>query len=329
MLTANETKLSFRAIECFIAIVEEASVTDAAKRLGASRSAVSLQLTNLEKALGAKLIERSSQRFALTPAGETFHPRALRILDEVSAAAASLSGSTVSPRMRLKLSLIDEFDRHVLPDWLGDMRQRYPNMRFNIHSGASHENHSALGNRSADLIVAVDAMETADWVEEHPLLKDPYILVASSMLGPDPDLAALAKRPFVRYSRDLYIGRQIEAQLRRSKAVPQREHELSSNLSVFSMVARSGGWCISTASAFSGTFSQDGKSWADLGIAACPLPFPNFSRQISLYARRDSLDDIPLQFAETLRTVIDRALVRPALQQIPFLQNDDSFRTLT
>ncbi|MBO6759082.1 MAG: LysR family transcriptional regulator [Roseibium sp.] len=91
MARAGGSKFSFRAVEVFVALVEEGAVTSAARRLGASPSAVSLQLSNLERAVGAKLINRSAQLFALTPAGESFFPRALRILDEVASATASLS----------------------------------------------------------------------------------------------------------------------------------------------------------------------------------------------------------------------------------------------
>jgi len=122
-VTKNSTsKLSFRAVEVFVSVVEEQGVTPAAKRLGASPSAVSLQLSNLEAVLGAKLIERSSQRFALTPAGELFHPRALRILDEISSASAVLSKSNVSPRMVLKISVIEDFDSMVVSPWLTAIR---------------------------------------------------------------------------------------------------------------------------------------------------------------------------------------------------------------
>ena len=64
MIGDPEGKLTFRAIEVFAAVVEQGGIVAAARQLAASASTVSHQLSNLENALGTKLVERSAQRFA-------------------------------------------------------------------------------------------------------------------------------------------------------------------------------------------------------------------------------------------------------------------------
>jgi len=319
---SSEAKLSFRAIEVFICVVEEQGVTPAAKRMGASPSAVSLQLSNLERVLGARLIERSSQRFSLTPAGELFHPRAMRILDEVSAASAVLSKSNVSPRMVLKIAVIEDFDALVVAPWLISIRELYPNIRFNMRSGPSHESHEALGNRSADMIVAVEAMESADWVEEHSILNDPYILVQSEQASRARSLDDLMKFPFIRYSREQLMGRQVEAHLRRNKCVPPREHEFSSNQMVFAMVDAQGGWTITSMAAFASAYASGGK------LKVAELPFPAFSRRIALYARKDALGDLPAEFADLLRTSLRSEFLEPVRRPLSYISQASSFQTI-
>ena len=61
--------LSLRGVEIFVAVVEERSITGAARRLGASLSSVSQQLSNLEEYLDARLIERSTRNFILNVSG--------------------------------------------------------------------------------------------------------------------------------------------------------------------------------------------------------------------------------------------------------------------
>lgn len=319
MKSDTGSKLSFRAIEVFVSVVEEAGVTPAAKRLGASPSAVSLQLSNLEAVLGAKLIERSSQRFSLTPAGELFHPRALRILDEISSASAVLSQSNASPRMTLKLAMIEDFDSQVVAPWLNAVRDAYPNMRFQVKSGPSHESHSALGNRTADIIVAVEAAETADWVEEHTILNDPYILVRSRDAKPITTSDDLMRAPFIRYSREQLMGRQVEAHLRRNKAIPPRENEFSSNQMVFAMVDAQKGWTITSVSAFASVPGVETK------LISQPLPIPAFSRRIALYARKDALGDIPATLATLLRTSMDEAFVVPTRERLHAIEAVSTF----
>jgi len=322
------TKFSFRAIEVFIAVVEEGAVTGAAKRLGASPSAISLQLSNLEFALGTKLIERSSKHFALTTAGELFHPRALRIMDEVTAASAVLSKSSMSPRMLLKLATIEDFDTIVIPAWLISVRDRFPNIRFHIKSGPSHESHAALSNRAADMIVAVDATEATDWVEDHPILNDPYILVKSTKIARANTKEELLKHPFVRYSREQLMGRQIEAHLRRNKFVPAKEHEFSSNQALFAMVEALEGWAIAPVSAFSCISITSRITSKPPALMAMQLPIPSFSRCISLYARKDALGDLPAIFAGILRESLNESFVEPLKEEFLFIAEMDGFQTI-
>lgn len=303
-------KLSFRAVEVFCAVVEQGGVIAAARQLGASPSAVSLQLSNLENALDAKLLERSAQRFALTEAGELFHPRAMRILDEVSAARAALSTSKVSPRMVLKLAIVEDFDAQVVSPWIGAIREVYPNIRFHVKSGPSHESHEALGNRSADIIVAVEAIDSVDWIEEHPVLNDPYILVCSKAAAKARTLEALMEFPFIRYSREQLMGRQVEAHLRRNKCVPPREHEFSSNQMVFSMVEAQAGWTLASMAAFA---SVPG---IETVLEAAPLPVPAFDRRIALYARKHALGDLPSRLAMMLRIVLETSTVVPIRERL-------------
>lgn len=302
MALYNHSSLSLRSIEAFVAIAEEQSVSKAAKRLGASVSSVSMQLSNLEKVLDARLVERSAQRFALTEAGLAFRQRALRILDELDGARGDFTNRKGSPHFILRMAVVEDFDTHILPQWLEALSGAFPNARFAVKSGPSHENFSILGSRATDLIVAVDAMDPVDWIEEHPLMRDPYLLVMSKRLSGKPDERLLSRHPFIRYAREQHMGRQIEAQLRRIKFVPPHLHEFSSNQALFSMVAQTGGWCISTAAAIHGTLSQENGLLHKLRFHK--LPFPAFSRNVSLYARKDILSEMPETAAQNLRTVL-------------------------
>ena len=302
-------KLSFRSIEVFIAVVEEQSISRGAQRLGASISAVSLQLSNLEKALNTRLVERNAQRFALTEAGHLFRQRALRIMDEIDGAVTELTSRLESPHFTLRMAVVEDFDNHIMPRWLTDLSEVFPNSRFVVKSGPSHENFSILSSRATDLIVAVDAMDPVDWIEEHPLISDPYMLIAHPSLPASPDLESLAQYPFVRYAREQHMGRQIEAQLRRIKFAPQRAHEFSSNQTLFSMVSATGGWAISTASAIHGTLSH--RADTSDKFRFYKLPMPAFSRTVSLYARKDILSDVPEKAAQILRHSLKSVLQNP------------------
>src|SRR5215217_7944150 len=62
--------MDLRQLEYFVAVAEEASFTRAAERVHISQSGVSAQVKQLERELGAELIDRTSRAATLTPAGK-------------------------------------------------------------------------------------------------------------------------------------------------------------------------------------------------------------------------------------------------------------------
>ena len=96
-------KITLWGIEVFLATAEELSISAAARRLGASPSAVSQQLTNLEAALGASLLNRKERPMSLTPSGALFQRRAQSIVNEAARARAELALQDPSVLTKLRL----------------------------------------------------------------------------------------------------------------------------------------------------------------------------------------------------------------------------------
>ena len=72
--------MELRHLEHFVAIAQEGSFTQAARRLHLSQSALSISIRALERDLGARLFERTSHDVALSDAGQALLPEARRIL---------------------------------------------------------------------------------------------------------------------------------------------------------------------------------------------------------------------------------------------------------
>tara|TARA_R110002126_G_scaffold122652_2_gene264467 strand:- start:1945 stop:2940 length:996 start_codon:yes stop_codon:yes gene_type:complete len=315
--TPSRDHFSFRSIEVFIAVIEERSVTNAALRFGCSASTISNQLTKLETALGAKLIERSSQRFALTHAGELFALRARSILDGVMTAKADLSGQGHTPKMHLRIAVIEEFDRDILPVWLAMVHKSYPQCTFEIVSGSSHQSHAALYSRGVDMIVAADSATYIDGIDEYQIMTDPYLLVAAKSADHAKTIEDLASYPFIRYSSELLLASQVEAQLWRSRTQLPHSFECSSTQAVLSLVNAFDGWAVTTVAALLGTFSAEDFELSNL--SARELPLPKFSRTISLYCRRGTLGGMPEIIARDLKTALCDIHLPKTVRVLPFL----------
>ena len=62
----------FKAMTCFVCIVEQGSLSKAAEILNSSPSAVAKLLATLEKQLGLRLMNRTTRRISLTEEGSEY-----------------------------------------------------------------------------------------------------------------------------------------------------------------------------------------------------------------------------------------------------------------
>lgn len=112
----------------FLRVAELGSFSAAASQLGMTPSAVSRQVTRLEKELGVQLIQRTTRQLRLSEPGiEAFeHCRTL-----VAAAQATMQVAQQfvgEPRGQVRISAPKAFARHVLHPLLMDFLERFPNL---------------------------------------------------------------------------------------------------------------------------------------------------------------------------------------------------------
>jgi DNA-binding transcriptional LysR family regulator len=105
-----------RAFEVFATVVGQGSFTRAADKLDTSPANVTRYVNELEEALGARLLNRTSRRLSLTETGKTLYDRALSILEDVAEAEAIASTAAMQPRGRLRVNAPLSFGiRHLAP----------------------------------------------------------------------------------------------------------------------------------------------------------------------------------------------------------------------
>jgi DNA-binding transcriptional LysR family regulator len=309
-------RITLWGIEVFMATADERSISAAAKRLGASPSAVSQQLSNLEAALGARLIERKARPMRLTPAGEILKRRAQVILNEASLARAELAMSDLSKLTRFRLGMIEDFEAVVTPQLLTALAEELSKCQFLLETGASHYLYDLLEARSLDMIVAAELNAGDDWVELHPLLREGFVVAAprGTVDGAKPMLRQLKRRPLIQYTQRHYMGRLISAHLARQNLSLGHRFELDSYHAILALVGQGAGWTILPPLAL-----MRAERFADQ-IDVFPLPFEPLSRSITLSARKDTLQEMPARVAETLRPILRASVVDPALARYPFLR---------
>ena len=96
--------------------VDAGSLSAAGRRLGVPLATVSRKVSELERHLGTRLLNRSSRKLTLTDAGRSYVVACKRILEDVAEAERVASGEYSAPKGNLTLSAPIVFGRlHVLP----------------------------------------------------------------------------------------------------------------------------------------------------------------------------------------------------------------------
>ncbi|MFF1843469.1 LysR family transcriptional regulator [Streptomyces sp. NPDC058217] len=103
--------VELRQLRCLVAIVDEGSFTDAAVALGVSQAAVSRTLASLERALGVRLLRRTSREVTPTATGLRVVAQARRVLGEVAALAQEATSGHTRVRIGYAWSALG---RHTL-----------------------------------------------------------------------------------------------------------------------------------------------------------------------------------------------------------------------
>ena len=309
-------RITLWGVEVFVAAADERSISVAARRLGASPSSVSQQLTNLESALGTTLLDRSARPMNLTPAGALFLKRAQAILNEAEQARAELALGAMSQLSRLRLGMIEDFDADVTPRLLSELAGDMQSTRFLLETGASHRLHDQLDARALDVIIAADTGASADWMEVHALMEEPFVAaVPRGVIDHADPTTTLRNLPLVQYTARHHMGRVISDHLARQNIHLNNRFELDSYHAIMALVAAGAGWTIITPLGF--FHAQRFRAQTEL----IELPFAPMTRRINLTAREGVLGNLPHDMAARARTILSDLIVDPAAQSYPWLRD--------
>lgn len=162
-------------VASFVAVARHGGFSAAAKALYRSQPRVSSHVAELERLLGARLLDRSVQPVALTPEGRALLPHAEEILRHLSV-LADLTGGTV--RGEVRLGAYPSATSYLFPPALRALRDAYPHVRLVLREGPSVELGGALADGEVDLIIRpLHPLLDADHVAHQPLWREPLVAV--------------------------------------------------------------------------------------------------------------------------------------------------------
>lgn len=119
-------------MEVFANVVEQGGFTDAARKLGMSKSAVSKHITALEARLGARLLNRTTRKVNPTDIGLVYYDRTHRVLNEADAADAAVAELHTTPAGNLTIACSPDLAVHVIAPQIGGFLEEYPDISVKL-----------------------------------------------------------------------------------------------------------------------------------------------------------------------------------------------------
>ena len=126
--------MELRHLRYFVAVAEEMNFGRAAERLGMSQPPLSQQVKDLERELGAKLVDRSRRKIRLTHAGGLFLEEARLALSQAEKAARTARRAHRGEIGTLSMGFVGSATYQVLPEALRAFRERYPNVVLELRT---------------------------------------------------------------------------------------------------------------------------------------------------------------------------------------------------
>lgn len=281
----------------FVAVAERQTFADAALSLNISASALTRRIQRLETALGLPLLERTTRRVALTPAGQLFLPGAQRSLQELTAALRQVDEAGNTHAGQIVVACIPTVAKQLLPRIIRDYRLRRPEVRIRMIDGTVDVVARNVRDGTADLGLSFPTVPEPDFVFD-PLLRDPYCLVCPS----DHPLAAQASvqwqdlQPYQLIISGSGSGNRIilDQALHNINWQPERPVEIEHLTTSLGLVEAGLGISVVPQSALPADLQQR--------IAIRPLVNPVVARSIGLVRRRGvTLTPLAQHFLQTVR----------------------------
>lgn len=121
--------MDLNEITIFIKVVESGSFSKAAKALGMPNSTVSAKISSLEARLGSTLLQRTTRKLALTPAGDIFFQKCSLALVEIFKAQDEVATGQIEPQGLLRITAPVDLGERLLPEVISKFVKKYPKVK--------------------------------------------------------------------------------------------------------------------------------------------------------------------------------------------------------
>ncbi|MEV5430746.1 LysR family transcriptional regulator [Streptomyces sp. NPDC052701] len=244
--------LNLERLRTLDALARHGSVSGAAEALHITTSAVSQQMSKLEREVGQRLLARNGRGVRLTDAGRLLSEHAARILSQVQLAQSDLEAHRGQVVGELQLSAFPTAARGLFPEVLAALREEHPGLRVRSHELEPERGVAGVVRGDLDLAVVLDwynkPMPVPDGLVKAAILDDPADVAVPAghrLAGRDEvDLAEFAEDEWITWGQGEFCHEWLMFTLRSKGIEPVVGHRAAETHTQLNLVAAGLGVCI-------------------------------------------------------------------------------------
>lgn len=264
---------TMRQLVAFVAVAETGTISAAADRLLVSQSAVSLAVTELEKALSAQLcVRRRAHGVHLTPAGESLLARARALLQQASEIEDEMLGAGGELAGRLAVGCYTTVGPTILPPLLSEFTELHPRVSLEFREAMADELGERLEGGALDAVITYDLELPPAWRTATLMTRRPALVVqAGHRLAATPgpvELASVRDEPMVLLDAAPASTHAMQV-CARAGFTPRIEYRSANYETVRAYVGRGLGWTIMLHQ------PQLNRTYGGLKIVLLPIDVPD------------------------------------------------------
>jgi len=170
--------MHIETLKMFCDLAETESFTKAARINEVTQSAISQQLSTLERTFKSRLVERSKKKFRLTREGKVFYDYSKQILEQRRLLDEKLMELKTTISGTIEVATIYSIGLHDLPPYVRKFMHGYPTVQVHIEYRNARQVYEDVLNNVADIGLIAYPVRDAK-LEIIPLRKEPLVLVCN------------------------------------------------------------------------------------------------------------------------------------------------------
>ena len=188
-------KLTLRQMEIFLNVVESGHLTNVAKKMGLSQSAVSMSIKELENILGRPVFDRINKKLILNEMGRAFHKEIDPIFKKLSDIEFEFKNSENKGMIRVGASttIVD----YLMPSIICSYMSVYPDVKITLKEGNTKEIAQMIKEGQIDVGFVEGFVSDADIVKERIGIDELIVVTANKDLAKPAYIDTLASKRWV------------------------------------------------------------------------------------------------------------------------------------